>query len=102
MRLIAGEMGEFHKVRKAPDENRPRHVPLCNVANLENIHENLTFTLATDEKSSRKIANSKYDLIGSDMNECLGELRAATLGKSSKIGKVLHEYILACPDSVLF
>ena len=28
--------------------------------------------LATDEKSSRKIANSKYDLIDSEMSEMSG------------------------------
>ena len=50
--------------------------------NSENIHENLTFTFATNEKSSRKITNSKYDPIGSEMNECLRELKAAILGKS--------------------
>ena len=37
------------------------------------------FTLATDEKSSPKIANSKYNLIGSEMNEC-----SAILGKSQQ------------------
>ena len=52
--------------------------PLCNVADLvysnklkqnhKNIHENLTFTLATDEKSSWKIANPKYDPIDIKMN----------------------------------
>ena len=52
--------------------------PLRNVADLvcnnklkqnhKNIHENLTFTLATDEKSSRKIANPKYDPMDIEMN----------------------------------
>ena len=36
--------------------------------NHKNIHENLTFALATDEKSSRKIANPKYDPIDIEMN----------------------------------
>ena len=36
--------------------------------NHKNIDENLTFTLATDEKSSRKIANPKYDPIDIEMN----------------------------------
>ena len=26
--LIAGEMGEFHKVGKVPNEHRPRPVPI--------------------------------------------------------------------------
>ena len=37
-----------------------------------NTHENRTLTLATDEKSSRKIANSKYDPIDSEMSEMYG------------------------------
>ena len=69
--------------------------PLRNVANSENILENLTFTLATKQKSSRKITNSKYDPIDSEMNQCLGELKAAKLVKVSKIGKVPYECIPA-------
>ena len=52
--------------------------PLRNVVDLvysnklkqndKNFHENLTFTLAADEKSSRKIANPKYDPIDIEMN----------------------------------
>ena len=54
------------------------------------------FTLATDERSSRKMANSKYDPIGSEMNECLGELKAAIVGKSLQNRKSPHECIPAC------
>ena len=56
----------------------PRPVPLRNVADLiyrnklkqnhKNIYGNLTFTLATDEKSSRKIVNPKYDPMDIEMN----------------------------------
>ena len=64
---IQASVMKIVKVRKAPNENRPGPAPLRNVADLvysnklkqnrKNIHENITFTLATDEKSSRKIAN---------------------------------------------
>ena len=80
------------KVGKAPNENRPGHVPLRNVADLvysnkfknkiKHSRKSNIFTLAKDEKSSRKIANCKYDPIGSEMNQCLEELKAAVLGKS--------------------
>ena len=36
--------------------------------NHKNIHKNLTITLATDEKSSGKIANPKYDPIDIEIN----------------------------------
>ena len=77
---------------KTPNEHRPGHVPLRNVADLvysdkfknkiKHSRKSNIFTLATNEKSSRKTTNSKYDPIGSEMNECLGELKAAILGKS--------------------
>ena len=64
---IQASVMKIVKVGKAPNENRPGSAPLRNVADLvysnklkqnrKNIHENITFTLATDEKSSRKIAN---------------------------------------------
>ena len=58
--------------------------PLRNIANSENIHENLTFTLVTNNKFSRKITKSKYDPIDSEINASLGELKAAILGKSQQ------------------
>ena len=81
--------------------------PLRNGANSENIHENLSFTLATNEKSSRKITKSKYDPIDSKMNEYLGELKAAILGKyqqnqespssmhSCMLGQRCFEYLIS-------
>ena len=75
---------------------------LRNVANSENIHDNLTFTLVTNKKSSRKIANSKYDPLDIEMNECLGELKAGIQVNLNKTGKVPHECIPACSDSVWF
>ena len=63
-------------------------------------HENRTFTLATEEKSSRKIANSKYDPIDSEMSEMYG--RTAECWHTYKIGKVPHECIPACSESVWF
>ena len=97
-------MGEFHKIGKVPNKHRPRHVPrpLCNVANSENYHENLTFTLTTKEKSCRKIANSKYDLLDIEMNECLGEVKAGIQVNLNKTRKVPHECISACSDSMWF
>ena len=68
--------------------------PLRNVAdsvysnklkqNQKNIHENVTFTLATDEKSSRKKANPKYDLIDIEMNEMSGRTESWHTGKSQQ------------------
>ena len=58
--------------------------PLHHIVNSENIHENLTFTLAINNKFSRKITKSKYDPIDSEINASLGELKAATLGKSQQ------------------
>ena len=75
---IQASVMKIVKVGKTPNENRPGHAPLRNVADLvysnklkqnhKNIHENITFTLARDEKSARKIANPKYDPIDVEMN----------------------------------
>ena len=75
-------------------------IVLYNFQKLYNTHENRTFTLATDEKSSRKIANSKYDPIDSEMSEMYG--RTAECWHTYKIGKVPHECIPACSDRVWF
>ena len=79
-------MGEFHKVRKVPNEPGLGLFPLHSVANFTKQIK----TLKTDEKSSRKMANSKYDRIDDEMNEMSGgtesyaywENLKKTLGKS--------------------
>ena len=68
--------------------------PLRNVADLvysnklkqnqKNIQENLTFMLTTEEKSSRKIANPKYDPIDIEMNEMSGKTESWHTGKSQQ------------------
>ena len=61
--------------------------------------------LATEAKSSPKIANSKYDPIDSEMSEMSGRTAGRMLAyraNLNKIGKVNHECIPACSTAFAF